>query len=53
MVLREFEQRAGGIPVDSRKTIYPAFGDDAAFNRQVKRYAGSPAALAYARRSVT
>ena len=53
MVLREFEQRAGGMPVDNRKTIYHGFGDDAAFNRQVHRYAGSPAAMAYAQRNVT
>lgn len=53
MVLRELEQRAGGMPVDNRKTIYHGLGDDAAFNRQVHRYAGSPAAMAYAQRNVT
>jgi pimeloyl-ACP methyl ester carboxylesterase len=53
MVLRELERRAGGMPVDNRKTVYRGFGDDAAFNRRVHRYAGSPAALAYARRNVT
>lgn len=53
MVLRELEQRAGGMPVDNRKTVYHGFGDDAAFNRQVHRYAGSPAAMAYAQRNVT
>ena len=53
MALREFEQRAGGMPVDNRKTVYQGFGDDAAFNRQVHRYAGTPAAMAYARRNVT
>jgi pimeloyl-ACP methyl ester carboxylesterase len=53
MILREFEQRAGGMPVDNRKTVYRGFGDDAAFNRQVHRYAGSPAAMAYAQRNVT
>jgi len=53
MVLRELEQRAGGMPVDNRKTLYHGFGDDAAFNRQVHRYAGSPAAMAYAQRNVT
>ena len=50
MILREFEQRAGGMPVDNRKTVYHGFGDDAGFNRQVHRYAGSPAAMAYAGR---
>lgn len=53
MILREFEQRAGGMPVDNRKTAYAGFGDDAAFNRQVRRYAGSAAAMAYAERNVT
>jgi hypothetical protein len=53
MGLRELEQRAGGMPVDNRKTVYQGFGDDAAFNRQVHRYAGSPAAMAYAARNVT
>lgn len=53
MLLREFEQRAGGMPVDNRKTIYHGFGDDAAFNRRVHRYAGSPAAMTYAQRNVT
>lgn len=53
MGLRELEQRAGGMPVDNRKTIYHGFGDDAAINRQVHRYAGSPTAMAYARRNVT
>lgn len=53
LVLRELERRAGGMPVDNRKTVYRGFGDDAAFNRRVHRYTGSPAALAYARRNVS
>ncbi len=53
MALRELEQRAGGMPTDNRQTVYHGFGDDAAFNRQARRYAGSPAAMAYARRNVT
>lgn len=53
MGLRELAQRAGGMPVDNRKTVYHGFGDDAAFNRRVRRYAGSPAAMAYAQRNVT
>lgn len=53
MVLRELERRAGGMPVDNRKTVYQGFGDDTDFNRRVHRYAASPAALAYARRNVT
>lgn len=53
MVLRELEQRAGGMPVDNHTTVYRGFGDDAVFNRQVHRYAGSPAAVAYAARNVS
>lgn len=53
MALREFERRAGGMPVDNRQTVYRGFGDDAAFNRRVHRYVGSPKAMAYARRNVT
>jgi len=53
MALRELERRAGGMPVDNRQTIYHGFGDDAAFNRRVHRYAGSAAAMAYAERNVT
>lgn len=53
MGLRELEQRAGGMPVDNRKTVYHGFGDDAAFNRRVRRYTGSPTAMAYAQRNVT
>lgn len=53
MVLREIEARAGGMPVDNRKEVYSGFGDDAAFNRKVHRYTGSPAAMAYAQRNVT
>jgi pimeloyl-ACP methyl ester carboxylesterase len=53
MTLRELERRAGGMPVDNRTTIYHGFGDDAAFNRRVHRYAGSTAAMAYAQRNVT
>jgi pimeloyl-ACP methyl ester carboxylesterase len=47
MVLREMQQRAGGQPVDNTKTIYSGFGDDVAFNRDARRYPGSPAAMAY------
>lgn len=52
MVLREVQQRAGGHPVDNTKTNYSGFGDDVAFNRDVHRYAGSPAAMDYVRRNV-
>jgi hypothetical protein len=53
MLLREFEHRAGGMPVDNRHTAYQGFGDDAYFNHHVRRYAGSPRAMAYASRNVT
>lgn len=53
MVLRELEQRAGGMPVDNRTTVYRGFGDDAAFNRRVHRYTGPTEALAYAARNVS
>lgn len=51
MVLREMQQRAGGQPVDNRAASYAGFGDDAAFNRGVRRYTGSPTAVAYVRRN--
>lgn len=53
MVLRELDQRAGGMPVDNRHTVYHGFGDEASFNHRVARYAGSPSAMAYAHRDVT
>lgn len=53
MILRELEHRAGGMPVDNRRTVYHGFGDDAAVNRNAHRYTGSPAAMAYAQRNVT
>lgn len=52
MVLREMQQRAGGHPADNTKTKYSGFGDDVAFNRDVHRYAGSPAAMDYVKRNV-
>ena len=53
MVLREIEQRAGGMPVDTTKTTYTEFADDADFNSKVHRYKGSPAAMAYLADHVT
>ena len=47
MVLKEVQNRAGGHPVDNTNTSYSGFGDDAAFNKGVKRYAGAPAAIDY------
>lgn len=50
LVLREMQQRAGGLPVDNRSTVYAGFGDDAAFNRGVRRYPAAPQAVQYLRR---
>lgn len=47
MVLREMQTRAGGFPVDNRATVYSGFGDDAAFNMGVRRYAGDKSAMEY------
>jgi pimeloyl-ACP methyl ester carboxylesterase len=53
MALRELEGRAGGMPVDNRKTDYKGYGDDADLNRRIHRYAGSPGAVSYAKQNVT
>lgn len=53
IALREMQQRAGGMPVDNRKTVYAGFGDDAAFNRGVRRYAADPQAAAYLKAHVS
>lgn len=47
MVLHEIVQRAGGMPVDTMKTHYTGFADDASFNKKVRRYKGVPSAMAY------
>jgi pimeloyl-ACP methyl ester carboxylesterase len=47
LVFREMQVRAGGLPVDNRNTGYSGFGDDAAFNAGVRRYAGDADAMAY------
>ena len=46
-ILRELIARAGGNPFDNQGAIYTGFGDDAALNREVGRYAAVPAARAY------
>lgn len=51
LALRELDKRAGGFPVDNRNTRYHGFGDDAAFNATVRRYAGDPEAVAYLARN--
>lgn len=47
LVLHQMQLRAKGLPVDNRTTVYAGFGDDAAFNRGVHRYAGDPQAMRY------
>jgi hypothetical protein len=44
---------AGGEPFDNRNRIYAGFGDDAALNRTVKRYAATPSARDYVRQYAT
>ncbi|KJV35366.1 hypothetical protein VI08_08100 [Luteibacter yeojuensis] len=53
MALREIEKRAGGMPVDNRKTLYKGYGDDAGLNQKAHRYAGTPGAMAYVGKNVT
>ena len=52
-IVGELKSRAGGEPFDNRNRIYSGFGDDAAFNRTVKRYAANPAAREYLRQYAT
>ena len=47
LVLHQMATRTKGSPVDNRNTAYTGFGDDAAFNRGVHRYAGDPQAMRY------
>jgi len=47
LVVRDLVTRSGGMPVDNRLVQYTGFGDDAAFNRRVPRYAGDVAAMEY------
>ncbi len=47
LVMHQMQARAKGMPVDNRATVYAGFGDDAAFNRGVHRYAGDPRAMRY------
>ena len=48
LVFQDIARRAGGMPVDNRKTVYSGFGDDRAFNAGVRRYAGDAKAMQYA-----
>jgi pimeloyl-ACP methyl ester carboxylesterase len=47
LVMHQMQARATGMPVDNRATVYAGFGDDAALNRGVHRYAGDPQAMRY------
>jgi pimeloyl-ACP methyl ester carboxylesterase len=47
LVLSDIQAAAGGHPVDNTATRYSGFGDDAAFNAAVPRYAGHPPAIAW------
>lgn len=49
VILRELQQRAGGNPFDNRGSAYHGVGDDAAFNRGVRRYGADPGAVAWLR----
>ncbi|MFC4526307.1 alpha/beta hydrolase [Dyella halodurans] len=53
MLLREIEQRAGGMPVDTMKANYTEFADDADFKHKVRRYKGTPSAMTYLADNVT
>jgi pimeloyl-ACP methyl ester carboxylesterase len=53
VIAGELKQRAGGEPFDNRNHVYNGFGDDAAFNRTVKRFASTPAAREYVRQYAT
>ncbi len=53
LVLRELSERAGGLPVSNRDTVYQGFGDDAALNAAIRRYDADPGAAAYLRANAT
>jgi pimeloyl-ACP methyl ester carboxylesterase len=50
---RELADRAGGVPVGNRGTIYCGFGDNRDLNRDAPRYDADPAAFEYVRRYYT
>jgi pimeloyl-ACP methyl ester carboxylesterase len=47
MALREMQMRAGGFPIGNNTKVYSGFGDDAAFNKGVRRYSGDHSATKY------
>lgn len=52
LVLHDLVKRSGGMPVGNRDTVYAGFGDDAAFNAEVRRLDADPAAQATLRREL-
>lgn len=53
VMLRELEQRGGGMPVGNTGVVYQGFGDDAAFNAGVKRFAPVATSAQYLRANYT
>jgi pimeloyl-ACP methyl ester carboxylesterase len=53
VMLRELEQRGGGMPVGNRDVVYRGFGDDAAFNEGVKRFSAVASSADYLRAHYT
>ena len=53
VLLHELEQRGGGMPVGNRDVVYAGFGDDAAFNAGVKRFAADLSSAKYLRANYT
>ena len=52
-LVSELKQRAGGEPFDNRNRIYAGFGDDAALNRTVRRFAAVPQARDWVKQYAT
>lgn len=53
LVLRELSERAGGLPVSNRDSVYQGFGDDTALNAAIRRYDAAPGAATYLRANAT
>jgi hypothetical protein len=47
VLLDDLRVRAGGMPVGNADVVYAGWGDDAAMNRRVRRYAPDSAATAW------
>lgn len=46
-IVKDFQEKAGGMPFDNRNLVYVGTEDDAGLNRGVERYAGDPTAAQY------